>query len=467
MPPKDGKKRLVILDNLDLFVEKLLTRVAEESEQARADLIEICETAKRKYNQPIQSWFFGFIYQYSRVRGSEVDLAIKSMEEFHDTCTRLQEIKLLVSKGKWNVGSYNYYLFDGLISSIPGYEPLTDKNRDAVIERVSELIIDKIDSFIVQYIANRKLIEAKEKELKNTQQSIQQTVDNVLIAKTLELGSSSAQSSHDKIQFVLYKEKNIWKLHWVDVLGKAYCIEPGDELIEILHDKQSEDLDTLHPLIMKRLKRECVKARDMFLDRVQILVNPKNPRTNIEMSNDELEQTGNLTTFVLRGEPGNYSLCWINSLGKDKTIPLDKYPQMVTWLEAQKSLTEEHIYTLRSYLMYVNTSKSIGMDDFKTQLKNCLEKRPPPPPPKDADEPTTVKKLDLSLFAELEACLKKERNVPAVQSQRAQEEENTSKLPLPGKLKMKLFSTVVSKFGGDQDIELDEDATAQISTPGS
>ncbi|KTD47572.1 hypothetical protein [Legionella quateirensis] len=467
MPLKDGKKRLVILDNLDLFVEKLLTRVAEESEQARADLIEICETAKKKYNQPIQSWFFGFIYQYSRVRGSEVDLAIKSMEEFHDTCTRLQEIKLLVSKGKWNVGSYNYYLFDGLIGSVPGYEPLTDKNRDAVIERVSELILERIDSFIAQYIANRKLIEAKERELKQAQKSIQQTVDNVLIAKNMEIASSSAQSSTDKIQFSLSRQKDLWKLHWVDVLGKAYSIEPGEELIKILLNQQSGDLDSVHPMTMKRLKKECVKARDMFLDRVQILVNPKDPRTNKEMSNEELVNKGNLTTFVLRGEPENYSLCWINSLGTDKSISLDKYPQMLTWLDSQQSLTEEHIYKLRSYLMYVDTSKSIGMDEFKTQLKNCLEKRPPPPPPKDLDEPTTVKKLDLSLFADLEACLKKERKVPAVQSQRAQEEENTSKLPLPGKLNMKLFSTVVSKFGGEQDIKLDEDSPAQMSTPGS
>ncbi|KTD30897.1 hypothetical protein Lmor_3004 [Legionella moravica] len=468
MPLKDGKKRLVILDNLDVFVEKLLTRIAEESEQGRAELIELCETAKRKYNQPIQSWFIGWVYQYTRARGPEVDLAIKSMEEFHDTFTRLQEIKLLVTKGKWNVGSFNYYLLDGLIGSVPGYMPLTDKNRDAVIERVSELIIDKIDSFIVQYRANRKLIEAKELELQKAQQSIKQTVDNVLIAKNLEDAIRSAKESPDKIQFSIFLQKGVWTLHWVDVQGKAYTMQPSEEWIVLLLNNQSEDLDKINPVHMKRLKKECVKARDMFLDRVQVLVNPLDPRSNAEMSNDTLVKNGNLTTFVLRGNPGHYSLYWINSLGDVKTIVLDQYPQMVSWLEEQDALTEEHIYQLRAYLMYVNTSKSIGMSEFKTQLMSCLGKRmqltTDEPEPVPVKTPVVVNKLNMAQFADLEACLSKGKKAHGTQSP-LPEEGHSSKLPLPGKLNMKMFSTVVATLGGEQNTELDEYAPAQSSTP--
>src|SRR5688572_23433598 len=98
MPLKDVKKKLNILDDLNLFVEKLLNRIADESSEGCAQLIKVIETAKGRYNKPIESWVSGWFYQFSRVRGSEVDLAIKSMGEFPDAYTRLQEFKLLVGK---------------------------------------------------------------------------------------------------------------------------------------------------------------------------------------------------------------------------------------------------------------------------------------------------------------------------------------------------------------------------------
>lgn len=467
MPLKDGKKKLVILDHLSLVVEKLLSRVADESEAGRAELVKIIEIAKNRYNKPIESWITGWFYQYSRVRGQEIEMAIQSIEQFPDAYTRLQEFKILIDSGKWHHGSFNYYFFDELIHSIPGYEPLTDEVRHGVIVRVSELIKENIVSFMESYAANRKLIESKELELQKTQQSNQKIVDNVLIAHNLETAKASALSSPDKIQFSITKQKDIWKLHWIDVLGKAYVIEPGEELIKLLISQKSDDMTGMKPVTKKHLKQQCVKARDLFLDRVEVLVNPKDHKTQKEMNNKELVDKGNLTTFVLRGHAGSYSLTWINALGKGNTIILDRYPKLASWLNEQASLNEDHIYKLKAYLMYVNTAKAIGRDDFKVQLKNCLEKRPPPPPQIESEAPVAKpKKLNMALFADIAKILSNspQRIAPVdtpelTQGEPSQEEgvkhEEESQVPsastksliAPGRLNLDVFSVVTKSLG--------------------
>jgi hypothetical protein len=388
-------------------------------------------------------------------------MAIQSIEQFPDAYTRLQEFKILIDSGKWHHGSFNYYFFDELIHSIPGYEPLADEVRHGVIVRVSELIKENIVSFMESYTANRKLIESKELELQKTQQSNQKIVDNVLIAHNLETAKESALSSPDKIQFSITKQKDLWKLHWIDVLGKAYVIEPGEELIKLLISQKSDDMAGMKPVTKKHLKQECVKARDLFLDRVQVLVNPKDHKTQKEMNNKELVDQGNLTTFVLRGHAGSYSLTWINALGKGKTILLDRYPKLAGWLNEQTSLTEEHIYKLRAYLMYVNTAKAIGRDDFKVQLKNCLEKRPPPPqiePEVPAEKP---KKLNMALFADIAKILSNSpqrialvdtQGLTRVEEPNQEEEVPASVVPpkgiiAPGRLNLDVFSVVTKSLG--------------------
>lgn len=468
MPLKDDKKKLVINDHLILVAEKLLNRVADESEAGRAELLKIIEIANDKYNSPTQSWL-GWFYKFTRTRGDKVDLALQSIEQFPDACTRLQELKILVNSGEWNEdSSFNYYLFEGLINSIPGYEPLAVDGRHKVIVRVGELIKENIDSFMESYKANHKLIESKELELQKTQQSNQKIVDNVLIAHNLETAKESALSSPDKIQFSITKQKDLWKLHWIDVLGKAYVIEPGEELIKLLISQKSDDMTGMKPVTKKHLKQECVKTRDLFLDRVHVLVNPKDHKTQKEMTNKELVDQGNLTTFVLRGHAGSYSLTWINALGKGKTILLDRYPKLAGWLNEQTSLTEEHIYKLRAYLMYVNTAKAIGRDDFKVQLKNCLEKRPPPPPPQIESEAPVAKpkKLNMALFADIAKILSNspQRIAPVdtpelTQGEPSQEEgakqgEDSSvsvappkSLIAPGRLNLDVFSVVTKSLG--------------------
>lgn len=162
--PNSGKKLPVIIDHLVEFVDKLLNRIANESPEGCASLVTNIEIAKQNYNKPIESWLQGWFYQYTRIRGPEVEHALKGMGAFPDSFTRLQEFKILVGKGEWNVGSFNYYLFVELIKEVPDYQPIDDKLVHPIILRVKDLIIEKIDVFIFQYKANQKEIDSRKSE---------------------------------------------------------------------------------------------------------------------------------------------------------------------------------------------------------------------------------------------------------------------------------------------------------------
>jgi hypothetical protein len=76
------------------------------------------------------------------------------MEAFPDVYTRLQEFQLLVGRGEWNHGSFNYYLIDELTQIIPGYKPLKSEEAGAVTQRLGVLIYQKIDLLMKKYKQN-------------------------------------------------------------------------------------------------------------------------------------------------------------------------------------------------------------------------------------------------------------------------------------------------------------------------
>jgi hypothetical protein len=164
MPLQNDKNVLIILDNLNEFAEKLLSQIADETSEGRHQLVAKIQQANNHYNKPIESPILGWIYWFSRTRGSDIDLAIKTIEAHTDAATRLKVLKLLVSEGQWHVGSFNHYLFEELIKGLPEYQPLDSEALEPVIKRLKELIFLKIDGFINKLTANQQLISSREKE---------------------------------------------------------------------------------------------------------------------------------------------------------------------------------------------------------------------------------------------------------------------------------------------------------------
>ena len=417
MPNNDSKKEKELPEitdgGLNEFVEKLLNRIADESEEGHEALLSTMEAAQSLYKKPTEYWFTGWIYKYTRTRGPEINEAMKSIKAFPDAYTRLQDIKLLVeAKGEWNPdSSYNYYLFVELIKSVPGYKPLDEELVYPITIKVKNKILDKIDSFMSQYKANQLLIASRQKELDATRLGMQKSVDNVLIFNNLEEAQVSAKKNPAQKHFCLTAINKVWHLSWIDLTGKAYKLYPTDELISLLVDQKTEKEEQLNLIHLEQLKKECVKARDIFLDKVQLRINPKDPATHVPLNNESLIATGVSTTFVLRGKPNNYSLSWVSTLGKAAEIPLESYPQFKMWLDSQSSIGDEQLPQLKAYLLNVNTAHTLsGMDEFKKQLKECLTGGPKSPVSTVTQETTAVtekalpKRLNMTLFADIVKC---------------------------------------------------------------
>ncbi|BCA94869.1 hypothetical protein TUM19329_12300 [Legionella antarctica] len=397
------KKKPEIIDHLDNFVDILLNQIADESENGHKALLVTMGNAKSLYNKPMESWFTGWIYKNTRTRGPDIERAMESIKAFPDAYTRLQDIKILVEeKGAWHAySSYNYYLFSGLIKSVPGYKPLEESLEHHITLKVRDKIIDKIDNFMWQYKANQEVIATREKEFEAIRQSVQKAVDHVLIFDNLEEAQISAKKNASQTHFYLTSISNKWHLSWIDLTGKAYTLYPTDELISLLVDQKAQKDEQLNLIQIKQQKKECLTARDIFLDKVQLHINPRDPATRVVLNNESLIAGGVVATFILRGKPNQYSLCWISTLGKALEIPLVKYPQFKMWLDSQNSLGHEQLPQLKAHLLSVNTSKALtGIEDFKNELQDCLTMGPKKAVSKGSEK-IAPKRLEMGLFAKI------------------------------------------------------------------
>jgi len=438
MPAKEGKNVLVIIDNLEDFADKSLSLISDESDAGRLRLITLFERANENYKKP---WYA----RLSRHRGPEVQETINAIAAFPDAYTRLQEFKLRIEKGEWHPNSsFNYFLFVEIIKSVPGYARAKDNEIGPIVARLKTLISTRIDGFMVQFKINQKLMEVRAKELQQTHQSSEKSVEHVQITNNLETAKTKATTQQSKPVFCLTFKNKIWELSWIDLTGKVYKLEPSDELVTFLIDNKIEDVELLNLVHMKRIKRECVKTRDAFLNKTQLLINPKDPVTFAALSNYNLILQGTGATFVLRGKPNEYSLSWINTLSQEKEIPLAKYPQFKAWLDTLNPIAEEHMPQLKSYLLHVNTKKSLEMDDdFKQELKNRLLRKPIKVSPPKVN---TTKRLDMSLFAEIEQCVGKQKEKEETTAAEPKTAKVSPEKAAPRRLNVENFA-VASLFG--------------------
>lgn len=438
MRSKEGKK-IIIIDNLEAFADKSLSLISDESDAGRQRFITLWETAYENYTKP---WFSSL----SRHRGQEVQETIKAFATLPDAYTRLQEFKVRIEKGEWHPNSsFNYFLFVEIIRSVPGYVRAKDKEVEIIVERLRPLISERIDGFMRDFRTNQKLIEEKAQDLERTQQRAKKSLEHVHIINSLETAKSVAMSHPTKSVFCLTFDSTKWNLSWIDIMGKAYKLQPSEELIQFLVDHQVSDIEQVNAVQIKRVKHECIQTRDAFLNKTQLLINPKDPVTLAPISNYSLILQGTCTAFVLRGNNTKYSLSWINTLAQEIEIPLDKYPKMKQWLNSLSSLTEEHLPLLKSYLLHVDTKKPLEVDDFKKDLANCLSKTKVKvlSPLKE----NKTKRIDLSLFGNIEKCL-------AVQAGIARTEVVSAVMdkPAPGRLNITDFA-VSTLFGHKEQTE--------------
>ncbi|MGM9452143.1 hypothetical protein ACTAZI_02285 [Legionella bozemanae] len=360
------------------FVEQVVAIIANESEEGRKRIVAIARRAEEKYEQPVKSWITGWIYQYTRTRGEKIGQSINVMKDFPDAYTRLQELKLMISDGAWNVkSSYNYYLFLELIDAVPDYQPLEDHLMPNFIMDLKDEVLIEINNFMAQYKATLEDKKAREIERQAARESARQLTENVMVFNNLVAAKQYQSTQQDKTVFVINYKNNQWHISWIDITGEVYPLTPGDELAQKLATLEGQDIEKLSPVHLKRIKLECLKAREQYLAKVQLVINPENPKTHSALTNDELITNGMTSTFVLRCTKSETSLCWINSMGVPKDITLSEGSKLNSWLADHKdSLLEGDILQLKAYLLQLNTAQSIAsskLHEMNNKLSHVLQ----------------------------------------------------------------------------------------------
>ncbi|KTD42080.1 hypothetical protein [Legionella parisiensis] len=358
------------------FVEQVVAIIANESEEGRKRIVAIARRAEEKYEQPVKSWITGWVYQYTRTRGEKIGQSINVMKDFPDAYTRLQELKLMISDGAWNEkSSYNYFLFLELVDAVPDYQPLEEHLMPSFIMDLKDEVLIEINSFMAQYKATLEDKKAREIERQAARESARQIAENVMVFNSLAAAKQYQTTQKDKTVFsVSYKDEQ-WHISWVDVTGEVYPLTPGDELAKNLETLEDRDIEKLNMVNLRRIKRECLKAREQYLAKVQLVINPENPKTHCALTNDELIANGVRSTFVLRRTESEISLCWINSIGSP--ISINDHSKLTSWLADHKAaLNEADVLQLKAYLLQLNTSQSIDstkLDKMNNMLSKVLQ----------------------------------------------------------------------------------------------
>lgn len=381
------------------FVDQVLAIIANESEEGRKKIVAIAKRAEEKYERPIKSWLTGWFYQYTRTRGEKVDQSINVMQNFPDAFTRLQEFKLIISDGEWNIGSYNYLLFLELIDAVPDYASIDESFVHTFILELKDLVIKQIDSFMFQYKSTLETIKAREIERETMRQNERQSIENILICNELTIAKETLLKQPEKTVFSLSFNNNLWHLSWVDEHGEIYPLSPSNELTLKLGTLDNPDIEKLSAVTLKQIKKECIKARDKYLSKIQVIVNPEDKSSHAPLTNENLITNGISSTFVLRHTEKETNLYWINSIGVPNEIALTDYPKLDSWLADHKTpLNETDALQLKANLLHIKTTQQFSTSKLKSMnemLEKVLKKQDPK---KENTEDKHIGRLDLYLF---------------------------------------------------------------------
>jgi hypothetical protein len=264
------QKPLIVLDNLDDFSGKLLSQIAEDTIASRQQLTACISQAAERYNKPSQIPILGWIYGYNRRRGAHIAKALTTLENLPDPLTRLNEFRTLINEGHCISGSFNYYLLLALIQKVRGYQPVAKNAETVVVNRLKELLTNKMDSYIADFKANLRMIKERDRERIECP-PVKKTIQNVKLFNQLPSAQLAAQDNQDRACFYVAIANNQWQLQWVDPTGASRVLDINEELTQLLIRYNITDVERVSPIVLKQLMHECLKIRADFLSRITLL----------------------------------------------------------------------------------------------------------------------------------------------------------------------------------------------------
>ncbi|MCW8410006.1 hypothetical protein OQJ13_13580 [Legionella sp. PATHC035] len=394
------------------FVEQVIAILANETVEGREKIVAIAQRAEKEYQRPVKSWLTGWVYQFTRTRGDKVEQSINVMENFPDAYTRLLEFKLMISEGEWNVdSSYNYFLFrqiaDAVYLANSEFQPVEEHLIPTFLKALKNEVMVEVNSYLAQHKLSLEDKKKRDLELLAAHESARQLAENVMVFNDLETAKNYQAKEQNKIVFSLSFKNHEWHLSWVDVTGQVYPLTPGLELRKKLATLKEKDIEK-DPEKLNAIKKECIKAREVYVAKVQVDIDP-------ELSNEDLIRNGITSTFVLRHQEKGQSLWWINSMGVPHQMSLTDHPAMSSWLTNHHgSFSEADVLQLKAFLLQINTKQSIAtakLDKMSVLLSKVLQNKDKQQQllidaPDKEENQTKVPKINMKKFAFLEENMK-------------------------------------------------------------
>ncbi|MDR3441764.1 MAG: hypothetical protein P4L65_01985 [Legionella sp.] len=395
------------------FVESLLSLMANESDDGHKNIVAIIHAAEDKYNAPIKSWIKGWIVQYTRTRVEEIKQSVGFIERNQDAHKRFVEFKDLISRGAWNIDSFNYILFIELIKAVPGYKPLDPKDAADFIATLKDLLLVRINDFLLTYQEQQKVIELREANIQTIHRKPQPVVHEASVHYYLDTAKEYAQNQKDKTVFCLLNDSSKWKLLLLGAAGETYALTPSEELLAILGKKSIPDVEHASEATLNLIKNECMKSKALFLVRLQLFIEDMSNVSAEQLKMMPIKKAPN-SSFVLGYLEDKWTLWWVNSMGRSNEITLEQYPQLNDWLGNHRApLDENNEAQLKVYLLNVNTQKAIVvskkvsavLDNLFTKLQSSDTSKKQNNIAEVPAKEVNVGKLDLGQFKALNSLL--------------------------------------------------------------
>lgn len=430
-----------VIWNLQEYADKIFLLVASESGAAQRQLVGIIKQAENEYKAPLDSWVQGWVYRFTRQRVGEIDTAITQLEGGSDAFHRVLAIKELLSKGEWKQGSFNYDVFMEFIKVIPGYNAIKERLAQPVIEEMSKLVVKKLDQYLIDNKALQEKKAAQALDLQAGHQRLKKAVEGVFICNDLPATLQNAKNTPANTLFYLRLQDKKWKFSWVDAFGSNHQLEPNAEMLALLTNKNITNIIQLKEQDIPHLKEQCLKVKAAFLSKVRVFINAEGNEKSQEAQ----------AAFVLSKTATAWALSWVSTMGVRREINLSEYPALQAWLAAANTITEEQLPELKMHLLRVNTTNSLQMTDFKSQLSACLTRTPVEPPKQEQAASAPSHQLDMSKFTSVAALFGSRPSTPKAQPKAAETpkpkvQPPAEEFPMLEYARYGIFATVAAMF---------------------
>lgn len=348
-----------IINNLEKFTQALIDLVSDNNETGKKKLEGIFANAHAAYDEPKQSYVWGWFYSYSRQRSDNFSQAEKDLK-FPDPLLRLQTLLVFISEGNWAPTSANTRLMLGLINGVPGYNKESDEYLQThVITALTPLLKEQLTLLIKTQQNEMAIKEARQRELDLINQRKEKALDEIALFDREEDAHDFALKQVEKyaVYFVQNGKKTSWYMGWYDSTGKKELLLANKELQFLLGKPSSIHDDK----IRAKIKAQCRVLLEEFLGKINLLVNPT-PK----------DLDGLASAFTVDEKKGG--MAWYDSLGMMHAIDLKPYPLVRDCLKRKDLKDKSNELFFKSLLLRVSTRHAVDNEKQKSLLQ-LMQKR--------------------------------------------------------------------------------------------